>query len=566
MSSSAHSIFSSIERTAILVSGATAFVLGVIGYHQYFITNNQAATYSDLAYLSVNLFFIQFEAKGNLPILLDIARWLAPATLSYALVKTLLGLMQNHLQKIRLKYFKHHAVVIGIDEHSVKVAISFREKGIATIAVDIDEQNEFWGELKKSGVHTYVGNPSDKTLLAAINIKHAAYLFASTQSDATNLEIIYDTQRVKQGDKHHVLLESVCQIHNRSLRYTLYNRPLFATNHPSHNTRLVDYKAIAARWLLNEFGPHKLVKDFSQLTSLKIFVQGDDRLLINLVQRVASWGIYANPDSLHIVILGTQATSIYQELINQTPAISELIKLEPVSINGYDTSNFKAILRKHQPNIIYVCERETDQTLMAIQTLEDDSFDGQVVVCENESQSTFAWLKEEFSHNQLIKFAEINSVTCHYDNVFENSLDSLAMAIHNDYVKQQLAKGDSPEKNTSLVEWNLLPEILKDANRNQADHILIKSKYLSDSDTPSSNDIEQALTKENTLALAKMEHRRWLAEKKLAGWRHTSGEKDAVKKLSPSLIEWDELSENDKQKDIATIEQLPKLVKLTNKK
>lgn len=563
-SSGTNSLFSQKELVILCILGALAFVFGMIGYYRHMVAIKQAVTLSDLAYLTANLYFMQFSEKGPLPLSLDIARWLAPATLSYTLIKTALGLMQQRLDKLKLRRLKNHAVIIGIDEHSVKVALSFHEKGVPTLAVDQDEQNEFWGQLKKKGVLTLVSNPSDQLLLTTVNMKHAKYLFAATQSDSTNLEIVYDTHRNKQRSKSQNILDTVCQIHNRSLRYSLYNRPLFATNFPSHNTRLVGYNAIAARWLLNEFGPHKLLHNFADLTCIKIVILGDDDVHFDLIHRIASLGIYAHCNSIHIILIGGKATSQYQELVSQSPAINELVKFDAIEITGYQYA-LQSKLQDICPDIVYVCENETDQKLLAIQHLLDNSFSGEIVVCELESQCTFEWLQDEFRHNKNIKFAEVNSATCDYNNIFENKLDALAKVIHDDYVNQQIAKGDSPAQNSSLVEWHLLPEILKDANRNQADHVLIKCQYLTGSTSPSFEDVQLALTQRNKISLAQMEHRRWLAEKKLAGWRYTPGTKNSVKKLSPSLLEWNDLSEVEKQKDIDTIEQLPELVKLMNK-
>ena len=52
----------------------------------------------------------------------------------------------------------------------------------------------------------------------------------------------------------------------------------------------------------------------------------------------------------------------------------------------------------------------------------------------------------------------------------------------------------------------------------------------------------------------------FVADKKMAGWQYTDGEKDAIRRLSPSLIDWDDLSESEKQKDVDAVEQLPELL------
>jgi hypothetical protein len=52
--------------------------------------------------------------------------------------------------------------------------------------------------------------------------------------------------------------------------------------------------------------------------------------------------------------------------------------------------------------------------------------------------------------------------------------------------------------------------------------------------------------------MAEAEHRRWMAERILSGWRYGNPRDDA-KKLHPSISPYAELSEPEKQKDRDTV-------------
>ena len=82
---------------------------------------------------------------------------------------------------------------------------------------------------------------------------------------------------------------------------------------------------------------------------------------------------------------------------------------------------------------------------------------------------------------------------------------------------------------------------MRQANRAQADNIPIKQRTLAIS---RSDDMIEAL------AIA--EHRRWMAEKIVAGWRHAALRDDS-RRLHPSIRPYDDLSEPDKQKDRNTV-------------
>ena len=57
-----------------------------------------------------------------------------------------------------------------------------------------------------------------------------------------------------------------------------------------------------------------------------------------------------------------------------------------------------------------------------------------------------------------------------------------------------------------------------------------------------------------------MEHRRFCAERFLAGWRHAPGPKDPVAKTNPTLVPWEEISEMEKDKDRDQVRQIPGIV------
>ena len=58
--------------------------------------------------------------------------------------------------------------------------------------------------------------------------------------------------------------------------------------------------------------------------------------------------------------------------------------------------------------------------------------------------------------------------------------------------------------------------------------------------------------------MAMMEHERWMEEKSDKGW--TCGARDDSKKIHPCLVDWDELSESDKDKDRVTVKIIPELL------
>jgi RyR domain len=112
-----------------------------------------------------------------------------------------------------------------------------------------------------------------------------------------------------------------------------------------------------------------------------------------------------------------------------------------------------------------------------------------------------------------------------------------------------------------MVRWEDLSENLRESNRNQAEHISEKMRLFgyditmtTEWDSKSikfpANEVEE---------MAKMEHTRWVNERLQAGWKYGPS-KDDIKKINPTLISWEELSEEEKDKDRNTVIGIPEFL------
>ncbi len=137
--------------------------------------------------------------------------------------------------------------------------------------------------------------------------------------------------------------------------------------------------------------------------------------------------------------------------------------------------------------------------------------------------------------------------------------ETLAREIHEEYRKtrQDGLKTDD----CSLVDWDKLPDGFKESNAQQADHIFEKLSQIGYTMGKVKNrKIKIAiLTKAEVELLAEIEHGRWNTERLLEGW--TWGEeKDILRKKSPYLVKWSQLSDEVKEWDRATVRKIPEFL------
>ena len=151
--------------------------------------------------------------------------------------------------------------------------------------------------------------------------------------------------------------------------------------------------------------------------------------------------------------------------------------------------------------------------------------------------------------------------TCKPSLLNDGSHEALARAIHEEYIRNEARKGNTPETNPSMRDWEQLSEDLKDMNRDQADDIGIKLNAIGCDILPWSDyGADQfAFTPGEIEFMAKLEHERWCKLKMEQGWEYAPV-RDDRKKLHPSLLGWEDarFSEVEKEKDRNTVRLIPK--------
>jgi hypothetical protein len=128
-------------------------------------------------------------------------------------------------------------------------------------------------------------------------------------------------------------------------------------------------------------------------------------------------------------------------------------------------------------------------------------------------------------------------------------LDALARAYHEHYLKSQPG-GRS---------WEQLPEQFRISNRRAADHVDVKLTQLGLSMARADAPRLLELSPEEIELLARLEHRRWLIERRLLGWTHGDTRDDAQRR-NPLLLEWERLSEEARTRNREAIGALPEIL------
>ena len=142
-------------------------------------------------------------------------------------------------------------------------------------------------------------------------------------------------------------------------------------------------------------------------------------------------------------------------------------------------------------------------------------------------------------------------------------IDRLARIVHERYVEERGKEGGMPETNPSMVEFDALPDDMKEANLDYASRIPVLLRGIGYGVRRLQKDAESTsltLDEKQIETMAEMEHARWNWQKILQGWIYKEGEKNIKKKTTPHLVPWKELPMDIQDYDRKSVRVIPELL------
>jgi hypothetical protein len=136
-------------------------------------------------------------------------------------------------------------------------------------------------------------------------------------------------------------------------------------------------------------------------------------------------------------------------------------------------------------------------------------------------------------------------------------LTKTAKEIHKQYRKEHKGRFTDP----AMVPWPKLKPGLKASNIEQAKFIEAALRHVGFGVKKASGKIKVPRDyKSHIQKLAPLEHGRWIVERLQAGWKY-GPERDHDKKISPSLVGWEELTSEVQKYDIEAVKAWPNILK-----
>jgi hypothetical protein len=569
-----------IVFTAVAVA---AFVLGVVGFSQYLPAHPAYGRGPlDLVYYSLQLFVLDaspLQTATHLPVTLEIARFAAPAVTIYLIFLAVQALLAQRLVQARIRVTRGHSILCGPQETVRQLAEQIRrETGGKTVIISGGPRRA----LPRGQLYV-VGDPRQRQVLDRAGLKRARELIAVGPDSVLNAEVAVAVHAVDRERRTPVTCYAEAQDNQ------LFQAVVGEQVGPGETNRLDSFnRHDRTAWALLEHLPPPPASD-PRSAVLVIGYGGLGRVLVDRLVQFWSDGTASggpiprlcvlDPDVPVDVVERRHADAKGRVSVSARRSDpSWLTTVDDLVVPAADGSG-------SFPGLVYVCldddvagiavgdtalrllaGNQTTETTIVV-AVPHSGVLGRAAAGPDLDRESSGRPEDEPAGPAAVRTVRsarlvlVSVVRTVYTiaAMRTGTNEQLAKAIHETYLRHVMDRGDSPESNDAVRQWDRLPDYLKDSNREQAWDIGRKLTMVGLSAVPrgGGSDGGVTLSDDDVEKLAKVEHRRWMNERTAKGWRWGTV-RDNHRKLDPDLVEWGDLSEESRDKDRSAVRAIPK--------
>lgn len=536
----------------------TALVLGIAGFHLYYEATGDSRSFSDLFYLSLQLFTLESGSvpDSGAPWQLEVARLLSPATTGIAVTLALATVLREELRELRLRFRSGHVVVCGLDVSGARLVRALLDDGHRVVAITPDPVNPMLKALRAAGALVVVGDARSPEVLHRARVRHASFVVALEGSDDHNAEVAVRAGEMATNRSH--ALTCLAHVRDPGLCALLRSHELEAGHTTNYRLDFFNVPERGARAVLQDHSPFRSTRKTPAIAVIGLTDLGQ----AVIVEAARQWRVH--PDAagrrLRIAAFDPEAGKEISALMARYPQLEHVAEIEEATedlLHPQSTS----LLAREEWQAVYVClDGDSEALEAALRVRRYLTGSNSPIVVELSRSAGLAELLGRSEGAAGLHSFDLFDRTLRTELLLGGTYEVLARAIHDEYVAEQRRQGATEATNDSLVPWDRLPDSLKESNRDQAAHVGMKLSAVGCGIAPLSQwDADQfEFTMSEIETLSEMEHERWVEQRERDGW--TSGSKNVAKKTSPFLVAWEHLDEEVKEWDRRAVRGIPRFL------
>jgi len=499
----------------------------------------------DSVYLTIQLFLMQYgDNGGTININIQVARFVAPLIVAYATIKSVYSLFQKDLGLI---FIKDHVVICGLSDESMKLLNDLMSRKIKTVLIENSSVKHNLMNLKTEGALLINANPSDIPALSKAKVGRAKAVFLLNEKDEFNIEIVSNIYKLFGEEKSDKRVLCYVHIYDPVLERIFKAHKIFREPSDKLYARVGNIYKRGSEILINDYF---LTGKNSGSQNERIMIIGMGRTGKSILIQSALFYHSSRGEKLKATIIDRYASASVNRFKNEYPSVFKLLDLDysELEMGKLDDDNFYSKLPGENYKAIYCCAGEDILRISVIEKLNTILPETRLFVTFEKNSDVSKLINEGdiFKNEDRIITFDLLEKTCKYNVLINEEIENLAIRIHEKFCDYLRGMGETQESKPFLVNWDLLGEEFREANRNQAFHMKLKLETFGfrivplDSPEPAVNILKN---EELIEKMARAEHRRWVDEILLNGWRYAQGEMDEKKKTRPDILPYDVTSE-----------------------
>lgn len=556
----------------VLFFAILAFALGWFGIREYYCAMSGAVpcagiTTWDVGYLTLQLFIWQ---SGNMflgssvPCPLQLARLLAPGVVAWVAVQGLIALFVDEWHFFRARFSRQHVLICGLGRLGETLAAGFHAAGWRVVAIEADEDRRSVTTVR-AYASVIVGDARDATVLDNAGVRSATHLIVVCGDDGVNADVAARAGEIMAGEDTRML---TCHVHIADPTLWAQLRVRDAASRSVRGLRLHLFSVVDAA--AGALAPAALSAIVTQNagTAPHLLVAGVGAVGEHVVARAGrSW--LASPgrpgERLRITLVDAHAAAAAARLAARYPRLTDVCTLVPIDIDVRSPAFERGeVLASIGPVGAACVTAGDDAVAMAagMALVHASSLERYpVFVCTTHEQGLGLLLADAAGAEDLGRLRLFGTFErgCSPALLLHGTNEVLARAIHEEYIRNQASRGNTPATNPAMRSWEQLSDVLRESNRRQADHIGAKLDAVDCGIGPMLdwNAPAVTFTRDEVERMARLEHARWVEERLADGWRFDPGAKNEERKTSPYLVEWEVLADAVRDFDRNTVRELP---------
>jgi len=560
-------IWTEVRWMVLGVIWLTSLIMGYAGFARYAQDHALDWTLSDMLYRTLQLVILESGSLSQrVNPILDIARFLLPALTIFTVLQALMLIFQEQLQWLRLWRLRDHIIVCGVGRKGGYLSAKLLEQGYKLVMIDNYASQEKMSELRQRGGIILHADATDRDVLLRARIQRASHVICLLGDDYHNLQIALQSYHLTRASRSKHM---TCVVHliSAGLLEMLKNSE-FCT-HPDESFKLQVFNPYerTARWLIAQ-GADDYSDDPPGKKADHIVIIGLGRLGKSIaVQAAYNWHLHKSRTKLQITVIDQDAEQKSAAMLQQYPRMADDCQIQPQALDIEASEHFHRALQTAAAEApikrLYICLGDALLSLqVCLEILRNPTFKTIPVYVRIDAESGLIGLLDKplgiDASASNVKLFDLIEQSCSVELLLGGTLELLAHSLHEHY----LTEGSSKKAvRSGRQHWQQLSDDQKEENRRQAQriqHLLAEEGYrvspLFDWDAA-----DRQFDEGELLRMARREHEHWRQAKQAQGWRF-GNVRDDDRRIHPDLVDWDQLPQREKDKNLYFVRHLPQLL------